>query len=258
VNDHDAFLRAIFKQPDDQTARLVYADWLDENDHPGGELIRIRHQLAVPSSAKSKRALVAREKELVAACDQDWLERLEHADWKLRYLKLQKKSWGLSTWLRQRETYWRVPTQKSITRALAAIEKQIKKPLPRSWKAFAHGCGPGELAGWFYLAVPTKAKDVPLGPHGLFSSIPEVTEFEPRQRWLRNCVAFGTTAGSGYLVWDTSKVTDPVRNEYRVIESTRNLERDREFKSFEVFWEAALVPPEPDVEYDAPFEPSSN
>jgi uncharacterized protein (TIGR02996 family) len=249
-------LKAIFKQPDDQTARLVYADWLDEHDHPGGELIRVRHESALPGSAKFKRVLRARERKLIEACDQDWLERLEHADWKLRYWKLQKKSWGLSTWLRQRETYWRAPTQESITRALAAIEKQIKKPLPRSWKAFAHGCGPGVLVDWYGLPVPTKAKDVPHQEGILFQTVPEehVPYLGPHERWLRTCVAFGTTFGSTYLVWDTSKVTDPVRNEYRVIEATREWVRGCEFKSFEAFWEATLSP-EALEEFDAPFEP---
>lgn len=37
ADEHEAFLGTIFKRPEDVTARLVYADWLDEHDHPGGE-----------------------------------------------------------------------------------------------------------------------------------------------------------------------------------------------------------------------------
>lgn len=32
MNDHDALLRAIGEQPDEDTPRLMYADWLEEND----------------------------------------------------------------------------------------------------------------------------------------------------------------------------------------------------------------------------------
>ncbi len=33
TNDGDALFRALCEQPADDTARLVYADWLEENDH---------------------------------------------------------------------------------------------------------------------------------------------------------------------------------------------------------------------------------
>jgi uncharacterized protein (TIGR02996 family) len=58
VDEHEAFLGMIFKRPEDVTARLVYADWLDEHDHPGGELIRLRHQLALPDLPKTKRTAI--------------------------------------------------------------------------------------------------------------------------------------------------------------------------------------------------------
>ena len=34
MTDRDAILEAIFAAPDDDAPRLVYADWLDEHDHP--------------------------------------------------------------------------------------------------------------------------------------------------------------------------------------------------------------------------------
>ena len=44
---YEPFLRAICADPGDDTARLVYADWLDENDDPDrAEFIRL--QVAVP------------------------------------------------------------------------------------------------------------------------------------------------------------------------------------------------------------------
>jgi uncharacterized protein (TIGR02996 family) len=85
-DEHVAFLRAIFKWPADWTTRLVYADWLDEHAHPGGELLRLRHELAVPTLSKTARAkLAARERRVLETCDREWIVQLERADWKLRY-----------------------------------------------------------------------------------------------------------------------------------------------------------------------------
>jgi uncharacterized protein (TIGR02996 family) len=76
----DALLEAIFANADDDTARLVYADWLDENDQPErAEFIRVQCQIAsidvtrmmrkrVKGGAKHRRAeLVRRERELIFA-----------------------------------------------------------------------------------------------------------------------------------------------------------------------------------------------
>jgi uncharacterized protein (TIGR02996 family) len=47
MSDEAALLRAISADPDDDTARLVYADWLDENDQPDhAEFIRLQIQQA--------------------------------------------------------------------------------------------------------------------------------------------------------------------------------------------------------------------
>ena len=46
MNDRLAFLRAICVHPDDDTPRLVFADWLTEHDDPLGDFIRDR---AAPS-----------------------------------------------------------------------------------------------------------------------------------------------------------------------------------------------------------------
>jgi uncharacterized protein (TIGR02996 family) len=41
-----AFLQDIVNNPDDETVRLIYADWLTEQGNPRGEFIRIQMQLA--------------------------------------------------------------------------------------------------------------------------------------------------------------------------------------------------------------------
>lgn len=47
--DEEAFLAAIRAQPDDDTARLVFADWLDDRDDPRGRFVRLH--LALRSTA---------------------------------------------------------------------------------------------------------------------------------------------------------------------------------------------------------------
>jgi uncharacterized protein (TIGR02996 family) len=46
MTDHDALLRAIAEQPEEDTPRLMYADWLDENDQPDrAEFVRVQVEL---------------------------------------------------------------------------------------------------------------------------------------------------------------------------------------------------------------------
>src|SRR5436190_23323997 len=74
VTQDDAFLQAILEDPDDDTPRLIYADWLEERGAPRGEFIRVQCELATlePDSPR-RRILEARERHLLAAHRTDWL-----------------------------------------------------------------------------------------------------------------------------------------------------------------------------------------
>ncbi|MCI0704841.1 MAG: TIGR02996 domain-containing protein [Planctomycetia bacterium] len=79
LSQHEAFLRAIFDAPDDDTPRLVYADFLQENgEEDRAELIRVQCELAANMGSwnHSDRyyQLAAREEELL---DYFYPERLE-------------------------------------------------------------------------------------------------------------------------------------------------------------------------------------
>jgi uncharacterized protein (TIGR02996 family) len=65
---HDeAFLQAVLEAPDDDTPRLIYADWLEEQNDPRGELIRLQAQLARVGADDPRRpALEERERRLFA------------------------------------------------------------------------------------------------------------------------------------------------------------------------------------------------
>lgn len=71
MNERDALLRAICDHPDDDTPRLVFADWLQENgEEERAEFIRVQVELARGVDA----GLDKREKELIAAHRAGWSE----------------------------------------------------------------------------------------------------------------------------------------------------------------------------------------
>jgi uncharacterized protein (TIGR02996 family) len=79
------FFQAIAESPDDDTPRLVYADWLDDHgdgaDRDRAEFIRLQCDLAKrPADDPARHALVAREKELLDAHRTAWTD-LAFADW---------------------------------------------------------------------------------------------------------------------------------------------------------------------------------
>ena len=70
-------LRAIREAPEDDTPRLVYADWLQERGDPRGELIAVQCALHGLSPADPRRAkLEGREEELLDAHEARWRAEL--------------------------------------------------------------------------------------------------------------------------------------------------------------------------------------
>jgi uncharacterized protein (TIGR02996 family) len=73
----DAFLEAILQNPEDDTPRLVYADWLDEQGDPAStaraDFIRLQCALALGSLAESRRIeLQARQQHLLERFSRQW------------------------------------------------------------------------------------------------------------------------------------------------------------------------------------------
>jgi uncharacterized protein (TIGR02996 family) len=88
VNEREAFLRAICDNPDDDTARLVFADWLQEHgDEARAEFIRLQCEAARLSAEDGRLdELVRRAVELQGLFGNKWLRELpvpheEHIDW---------------------------------------------------------------------------------------------------------------------------------------------------------------------------------
>ena len=75
TTEDKAFLRAILDNPDDTTARLVYADWLDEHDDKRGTYLRVEMELhALPDPADERAGALHKQlAELKHKIDPDWL-----------------------------------------------------------------------------------------------------------------------------------------------------------------------------------------
>src|SRR4051794_15084117 len=69
-----AFVNAILDDPDDDTQRLIFADWLEERGNPRSEFLRLQVELGqwVPDVRRRMR-LRQREQELQTHYQQEWL-----------------------------------------------------------------------------------------------------------------------------------------------------------------------------------------
>ena len=76
MQDEADFLRAALAAPQDDNLRLVYADWLDEQDDPSApskaEFLRLLSQPPGKPKSKPEIARQARLKELAATLDTNW------------------------------------------------------------------------------------------------------------------------------------------------------------------------------------------
>ena len=83
--DERTLYTAILANPDDDTVRLAYADWLDENGHPErAEFVRVQIELSrlvLPVTGEDTRynVLSARERELIGEHSRTW-EKVFSAD----------------------------------------------------------------------------------------------------------------------------------------------------------------------------------
>lgn len=77
MTQDDTFLRAIIENPNDDTPRLIYADWLDERGDPRGEFIRVQCLLASMSASDERRLpLEQLERQLLERHQDAWLGSL--------------------------------------------------------------------------------------------------------------------------------------------------------------------------------------
>jgi uncharacterized protein (TIGR02996 family) len=74
---HDAFLRSLLDSPRDDASRLVYADWLEEQDTPTAllqaEYLRLTVEVVNVTQKRSRKKIRKRLQELAAQFETDWL-----------------------------------------------------------------------------------------------------------------------------------------------------------------------------------------
>ena len=78
MTEREALLAAVYANPDDDTPRLVFADWLQENGEPErAEFIRVQCELAGELPPRAGRgALVSRTHKLLRAHESRWRSEL--------------------------------------------------------------------------------------------------------------------------------------------------------------------------------------
>jgi uncharacterized protein (TIGR02996 family) len=78
MNERAALLRAVCENPDDDTPRLVFADWLDEHDEPErAEFIRLQCEVArLQTDDAQLGGLSRRASELQKQFGKQWLDQL--------------------------------------------------------------------------------------------------------------------------------------------------------------------------------------
>jgi uncharacterized protein (TIGR02996 family) len=89
VTEREALLRAVCENPDDDTPRLVFADWLQENgEEERAEFIRVQCEAArlAANERRRLRKLVRRAGELESQHGARWFDELplansEHIEW---------------------------------------------------------------------------------------------------------------------------------------------------------------------------------
>lgn len=87
MSDHDALLRAIGEQPEEDTPRLMYADWLDENDEPErADFVRNQIELARPGLSAADRFPLVRKNVYYF---NNWVPR-----WKAELPRFDGVAWG--------------------------------------------------------------------------------------------------------------------------------------------------------------------
>src|SRR6516162_10243136 len=75
MTEHEGFLDAIKAEPDDDTPRLIYADWLDDHGQPErAEFIRLQIESArLPEGDPRAAEFDVRAEEILAEHEIEWL-----------------------------------------------------------------------------------------------------------------------------------------------------------------------------------------
>jgi uncharacterized protein (TIGR02996 family) len=198
MTDDAAFLAAIKSAPNDDTLRLVYADWLDEQGRPGGEFLRIECQIAAldPAEFEQREQLRAKlpEEGVIDLAPPDFLGTY-HWQRALLVAKLRGRIRGLDEdWV---AAVCRVPLEE-INARTREIQSWLRRRVSVA-EMQAH------MAEWDKLLGPRRSLWARL--RGLFKRTRPV-ESEPQgetsgARWIREWAESHMQAGDELWRYDT-------------------------------------------------------
>jgi uncharacterized protein (TIGR02996 family) len=130
----DAFLQAILQAPDDDTPRLVYADWLEEQ----GELIGVARaefiRIQCVSAQRSSAVLAYREQELLDQYGDVWSRPLRGLVRECRFHRgfIDTVTMGLAIFLHRAEAlFQRAPVQHLHLRFRARLPAEVRTALSK-------------------------------------------------------------------------------------------------------------------------------
>lgn len=132
--DEAAFLESIQADPEDDGPRMIFADWLDEQGDPRGELIRLQCALARLSPEDGRRPdLEAREREVYEANESAWTEPLRGLvdGWEFRRGFIESVSIEAKRFLHDGESLFRtVPVRRiRFLNAAEVFPQLVESPL---------------------------------------------------------------------------------------------------------------------------------
>ncbi len=130
MTEDEVFMQAIFDDPADETPRLVYADWLEEQDDPRGQYLRAESKWAAPWRDGSAPADSPELRAAAAGLDPLWVLRLTRPPLGVCCSHLGLTGTGLRL----------TPDD------LAAVGDKMNNPLPLVYRAFLLNHNPA-LAG---------------------------------------------------------------------------------------------------------------
>jgi uncharacterized protein (TIGR02996 family) len=217
---HDAFLSSILAAPDDDTPRLVYADYLDETGDPArAEFVRVQCELAALDEADPRRpTLEDREHDLLAEHEPALLgnfrrERDVHSRPKWVFRRGFLDELQLLIWYIDEEIFKPLPFRR--LRILGEPYSDVDEPemLQSGWRSHIREL---DLSGWKW-SIPEYApafemNDWPRlagldlsGVPGL-SRLHELLDRSPIHRQLRS-LAFGGRSGPAFRWADAANET---------------------------------------------------
>lgn len=130
----EGLLHAIASDPDDDTPRLVYSDWLDDHGHPErAEFIRAQIELANDTADSPRRREVAyRARQLLDAHEAEWTAVLDGAadEWVFRrgFIESIQLEVGDASLLPRTQLFELLPLRKLTLRELDGVESLADLP----------------------------------------------------------------------------------------------------------------------------------